>query len=234
MKAVQISFRQMLVFLKNDMMLAIACVAPVFIGSIFCFGIPRLEGVVTEYFKMKSILKPYYQVFDVFLASITPVFYCFVAAMVILEERDDHITDALYASPLGKGGYLVSRLGIPGLLSFVITEGLLLAFSLIHVSFLTRTFMAMNGVLQGVIFSLMVVTISSNKLEGMAVTKLTSLMMLGVAMPWFLPEKVQYVFWFLPSYWMGKAVWCQENLLVIPAVLLAGVWGYCLVKRGRC
>ncbi|SHJ84107.1 ABC transporter permease [Hespellia stercorisuis] len=231
MKAICSSFRQMILFLKNDMMLAVACGAPVLIGIAFRFGIPLLERILTGHFGMEEILTQYYPVFDLFLACITPVFYCFVAAMVMLEERDDHIMTALHATPLGQTGYFISRLGLPGVFSFLITEIMTAVFSLTALSAVTQLLLALDGAAQGVMFSLLVVTLSSNKLEGMAVTKLTSLIILGAVVPWFVPERVQFVFWLLPSFWMGKMVWGQEHLLVLPSLILAVLWIYVLLRR---
>ena len=44
-----------------------------------------------SYLKKEFILSPYYSLFDIFFASLTPCMFCFIAAMVILEEHDDHI-----------------------------------------------------------------------------------------------------------------------------------------------
>lgn len=233
MRTVGISFRQMLLFLKNDMMLAVACISPILIGVVFRFGIPQLEVLLTDYFRHTQILMPYYPVFDLFLACIIPTFYCFVAAMVILEERDDRITAALYASPLGRNGYFISRLGVPGMVAFLMTVCMLTVFSLTGIAFVERLLLSLNGTLQGIVFSLLIVTLSSNKLEGMAVTKLTSLMMLGVAVPWFVPQKVQPVFFFLPTFWMGKAVWEGQLVYTTFSVVCTMIWLGILKEKAR-
>ena len=65
---------------------------------------------------------------------LSPVMFCFVAAMVILEETDDHITGYLFITTLGRKGYLAARLGLPAVISFIITLVLLPIFRLTKLS----------------------------------------------------------------------------------------------------
>lgn len=47
MRAIRSGFLQMLVFMRRDMMLSAACLAPVLAGLGIRFGIPFLEDVLT-------------------------------------------------------------------------------------------------------------------------------------------------------------------------------------------
>ncbi len=91
--------------------------------------------------------------------------------------------------------------------------------------------LAAGGTLQGIITSLLILTISSNKLEGMAVAKLSGLMIFGAAIPFFIKDDLQYVLFLLPSFWIGKAV-CENVLLyMLPAFTLSAMWICFLLKR---
>jgi len=91
--------------------------------------------------------------------------------------------------------------------------------------------LAAGGTLQGIITSLLILTISSNKLEGMAVAKLSGLMIFGAAIPFFIKDDLQYVLFSLPSFWIGKAV-CENILLyMFPAFTLSAMWICFLLKR---
>ena len=67
-------------------------------------------------------------------------------------------------------------------------------------------FLSLAGTLQGIIIALLVVTLSSNKLEGMALTKISSLLMLGAIAPYFIPTPYGYLLSFMPSYWTGMVI----------------------------
>lgn len=224
MKAIRLSFFHMLKLVRQDRMLLAAGLAPLLAGTAIHFGVPFAEKIRIRFTGLPAILSPYYGLFDVFFSSITPAMFCFIAAMVMLEERDDHIDRYLSVTGLGRNGYIVSRIGFPALAAFGVTAMLLPVFHLTPLSVGAILFLSLTGSLQGVILSLLIVMISSNKLEGMAVTKLASLMMLGAVMPYFVPAPFSFVCSFLPSFWMGKAMMEGTLLYLLPSLAAEGGW----------
>lgn len=231
MRAVRLSFRQMLACLRRDMMLFAACAAPVLVGFFFRFGIPFLEAVLTDWLCMPNILSPYYRLFDVAFAMLSPAMFCFVAAMVSLEEADEKTAAYLFITPLGKTGYLVSRLGVPAVVAFLVTLVLFPMFQLTAFSPAAIFLFAADGTLQGLIVALLVLAVSSNKLEGMAVTKLATLLVLGAVVPFFVKGDLQYAASALPSFWMGKAACGHGLFYMLPAFVLSVAWIWFLLRR---
>ncbi len=231
MKAIRLSFFQMLAYMRRDMMLFVVCFAPVLVGFVFRFAIPFLEAALTDWFHISAIISPYYALIDTFFAMISPTMFCFVSAMVSLEEADEKTAAYLFVTPLGKNGYLAARFCIPSIAAFFVTVVLLPVFKLTSLSMIDIILLAAGGTLQGIITSLLILTISSNKLEGMAVAKLSGLMMFGSAIPFFIKDDLQYVLFSLPSFWIGKAV-CENVLLyMLPAFALSAMWICFLLKR---
>ena len=222
MSAVWRSFLQMLRLIRRDRMLLAAGAAPLLAGVALRCGVPAAEEVLVRC--TGTALSPYYGLFDILLASLTPVMFCFIAAMVMLEERDDHIDRYLSATALGRTGYFISRIVLPALAAFAVTAILLPVFHLRPLSAGAILLLPLTGSLQGVIIGLLIVTVSSNKLEGMAVTKLSSLMMLGAVIPYFVPAPFCFGFSFLPSFWMGKAMMERTLLYLLPSIAAAGLW----------
>lgn len=224
MKAIRLSFFQLLKFVSKDKMLLAALLAPLLAGSAIRFGVPFTESILTHVTALPAILSPYYGLFDIFFSSITPAMFCFIASMVMLEERDDHIDRYLFVTGLGQNGYFVSRIVIPALVAFLVTAAFLPVFRLTALSLWSILWLSLTGPLQGIIIALLIVTKSSNKLEGMAITKLSSLMMLGAVTPYFVPAPVCFCFSFLPSFWVGMAVYETNLVYILPSVLVAGIW----------
>ena len=222
MKAIRLSFIQMLRFVRSDKMLFVSCFVPLLAGLFFKFALPAI--------KIEAV-RPYYGMIDLFYSALAPTMFCFAAAMVILEEHDDHIGNYLFITPLGKEGYLISRICIPAIAAFAMTLVLLPIFKLTDLSFAELFFVSVTGALQGAIIGLLIVTLSTNKLEGMAVTKLSTLTILGVSVPYLIPGRLQFVVFFLPSFWIGKAVCDHRIIYVIPSVLTAFVWITLLMKK---
>lgn len=58
MRSIRLSFLQMTAYMRRDMMLFAACLAPVLAGIFVRFAIPFLEEILTEYFHMAMIISP--------------------------------------------------------------------------------------------------------------------------------------------------------------------------------
>ena len=231
MRAIRLSFFHMLKIVMYDRMLSAALMSPFFAGTAIHFGVPFAEKMLIQVTGLPVVLTPYYGLFDIFFASLTPVMFCFIAAMVVLEEHDDHIDRYLLITGLGRSGYFISRMILPAILALVMTVILLPVSGLIKRSVVDILLLSLTGSLQGIVIALLIVTISSNKLEGMAVTKLSSLMMFGAVMPFFAPASFARCGFFLPSYWMGKAVLEGKPIVMLLSVLAAVIWILILQRK---
>lgn len=231
MRAIRFSFFQMLAYMRRDMMLFAACLAPIFVGFLFRFAIPLLEAALTDWLHLSAVIAPYYALIDIFFAMLSPVMFCFVSAMVSLEEADEKTAAYLFVTPLGRNGYLAARFCIPAVAAFLVTVALLPVFKLTALSPVDIVLLSVGGTLQGIVISLLILTLSSNKLEGMAVTKLSALMIFGAAIPFFIKHNVQYVISPLPSFWIGKAILENTPFYLLPAFALSALWIYFLLKR---
>jgi fluoroquinolone transport system permease protein len=206
-------------------MMFAACFTPFVMGALIKFGIPFLERI-TDF-----SLQAYYPIFDLLLSIMAPVLLCFAFAMITLEEIDDKVSRYFSITPLGKSGYLFTRLGVPSIISAVIAFIVLLLFSLEKLSIGMTICLALLGSVQAIIVSLMIITLSSNKLEGMAVTKLAALTLLGIPAPFFIDSYYQFSVGFLPSFWVAKAMQNEAVLYFSIGLMVALVWYYFLTKR---
>jgi len=230
-KRLFLSFKQLLEQITKDAMLFLACVAPILCGMFFRFGIPFVEKQLIEQFKVTEVFAPYYLLLDLILAVITPLMYCFVSAMVILSEIDDNIVNYMAVTPLGKSGYLLSRLGFPMVISFFMTVISLLIFSLTQLSFHSIIEISILASLLGFIESMIVISISTNKVEGMAVTKLLGFFIIGIPVPFFVSGNVQYILSLLPSFWISKFAMENRIIYLFFGIVTSTVWIAFLIKR---
>ena len=225
MKRILSSTIQVFKQIKSDPMMFAACFTPFVMGALIKFGIPFLERI-TDF-----SLQAYYPIFDLLLSIMAPVLLCFAFAMITLEEIDDKVSRYFSITPLGKSGYLFTRLGVPSIISAVIAFFVLLLFSLEKLSIGMTICLALLGSVQAIIVSLMIITLSSNKLEGMAVTKLAALTLLGIPAPFFIDSYYQFSVGFLPSFWVAKAMQNEAVLYFSIGLVVALVWYYFLTKR---
>lgn len=230
-KILLITFKQFLTQITKDAMLFMAVLAPFLIGFFIRFGIPYAEKLLTVQFNQPAILAPYYLIFDLFLAVMTPLMYCFISAMVILGEIDDRISRYLAVTPLGKTGYLISRMGIPMMIALCITLISQKLFSLTTIPASMQIGISILASLSGLITALMTIALSTNKVEGMAVTKLTGILTLGIPAPFFLTGKSQYLLTPLPSFWIARYAISQSRSNIILGIVVSILWIYLLWKK---
>ncbi|MFA7129897.1 MAG: hypothetical protein WC136_12055 [Sphaerochaeta sp.] len=204
MKALVQSFFMVFRQVRKDSMLIMVCFASVLAGLFFRFAIPRLETLLCTYFMKSSILEPHYRLFDLVLNLLAPYMLCFAASMVMLDEYDQNMTRYLSVTPLKKSGYIVSHLVIPAVLSTVVSMILVVAFHLTVWSFLDLVAVSIVSLLSAFSVALFIFTFSHNKLEGMAMAKLSGCILLGLPVPFFVQAELQYLFFAFPSFWIAK------------------------------
>ena len=224
MRAVIQSFLQMLKLIRRDGMLLAAGTAPPLAGAAIRYGIPFGEEILVRCTGRAAVLGPYYGLFDAFFACLTPVMLCFISAMVMLEEHDEGIDRALFVTGLGREGYFVSRTLLPALVAFGVTLVLLPVFHLTALSFGMIALLSLAGALQGILIALLIVTTAANKLEGMAVAKLSSVIILGAAIAYVVPAPHRTGFAWLPSFWVGMGVAKDSPGALLLSALLSWLW----------
>ncbi len=225
------SFGMFLRQIARDSMLYAVCIAPLLAALFFRFGIPYIEGLLCGYFETASMLARYYLLFDLFLAVLTPFLFCFASSMVILTEQDEKISGYLAVTPLGKKGYLISRFVFPAVISFFASMILLGLFSLTawHFTLLTVTCL-LAGILS-IPTSLLVVSLSHNRVEGMAVSKMSGILLAGLVVPFFLFSDIRYLFSILPSFWIARLCLSRNLLYFIPSLLTSLLWILFLYRK---
>lgn len=231
MKPLVRSFEIFIKQIASDGMLVAVCIAPILTACFFRFAIPSIEQMLCGYFNVTSILANYYLLFDLFLSMITPYMFCFASAMVMLTEYDENMSQYTFVTPVGKKGYIISRLLFPAVISFLYSILLMLLFLLTEWTLLMILTICLLTCFLSVIISLLVFSFSHNKIEGMAMAKLSGLVLLGLPVPFFLTSGVQYLFSPMPSFWIAKLSVDQNYLFFLPALVSLLLWFWLFYKK---
>ncbi len=231
MNIICFAFRQFLKSVWSDFMLAACLFAPIFMGLFFKIGVPILEQFLFKYFNTTTILTPYYPLFDLLLSYMTPLMLSFSGIMVILEELDDGTAKYLFVTPLGKRGYFISRIGILTCLSILYNVILLAIFSLSDIPWYHMIIAAFLNAIFSIIIAMMVIAFAKNKVEGMALVKLSGFMIVGFLAAFFMKTPLGYIAGILPSFWMGRLIFDSGLLAILPCVGISFAWMVLLNKK---
>ena len=231
MKPLLRSFGLFLRQILKDSMLVMVCFAVLLAAFFFRFGIPAVEHLLCGSLGKERILADYYLLFDLMLALITPYMLCFASALMMLTEYDDNLTEYLAVTPVGKRGYIISRLVFPTVIAFMVSVLLMLGFTLTTWSFGMILATCALCCLVSVSIALLLFAFSHNRVEGMAMAKLSGLLMFGLFVPFFLFSNVQYLFSPLPSFWIAKLCTDQNPFYILPALFCVSIWILFLYRK---
>lgn len=218
-----VSFRIFLRQIARDAMLVMVLIAPFLAGLAFHFGLPALEGLLFSLLGY-PVLLPWYPLADLFLALIAPYMILFASAMVLLEERDEGLAVYFAVTPVGRQAYLVSRLILPALFAALYTFIVLSFFSLVPLPLLSRLALTLAASVLALILSLLVYTLAGNRIEGMALAKLSSLILIAIVLPFVVREPWRYLAGILPSFWLGEARVGGGLLPPLAFIGVSGLW----------
>lgn len=230
MKKTGHAFMRFIAQIRSDMMLVVILLAPLLMGLLFRFVVPMAETALCEYFHAPQLLDPYYGLFDLLLLTMTAQMFCFCGVMVMLEEIDSGVSSYMMATPLGKSGYLFSRIGLPTLVACVCNVVVGLLFFLTDIPFWNLLRLSVLSGIMSIISALLVISCASNKVEGMALVKLCGFLFLGLPVPFFLRGGAQYLAGLLPSLWFAKYAVTGNPAFMFATLSVSFLW---IVLIGR-
>lgn len=222
-----ISFKMFIRNIFSDGMLSAIICIPLILAAIYRFVFP----LIVQHYPMLKDFSLYYPILDLFLAIMCPYMICFASVLVVLDETDMKINRYITITPLGKKGYLISRLLIPVLFAAIVSFVLLSFCSVSDMSLWTTFIISILATILSVVAAMIILAYAGNKVEGMALAKVSALVMVGLIIPFVITDSTQYVFSFLPSFWIAKFLISNNYWFILPTIFLSGGLIYILYNR---
>jgi len=203
---------------------------PFLAGPVFKFAIPAANKVMEE--NLSFSLAPWYGLIDGVLACLPAMLTATASAFLLLEERDEGIGAFYQITPASGRAYLSARIGMPMLWALAAGVTALLLFNISGLSFAAILASSTISALTGIFSGMMIVSLAGNRVEGLAVSKLTGIIFLGMAVVWLVPAPYHYIAGFLPSFWIGKLLAGDAAAFsFILGILTCAIWIACFAKR---
>lgn len=189
--------------------------APFLVGITFYYLLPWLNQLLLERFSFS--FEEWYPLADGLMIILTPTLLTMSSAFLLLEECDEGLGSYYQITPAKQFHYLMARIGLPALWGFLCALGIASWFGLSQLSFSVILACSFLAVLFGSSVAIMIVALASNRVEGLAISKLTGITMLGMFIAAFVSDSWRWLAGILPSFWLGelileKALWF--NLLL--------------------
>ncbi|MEN1760383.1 hypothetical protein [Anoxynatronum sibiricum] len=216
-KIFNVGFRQVL----RDGMLLLLIPAPFLMGAVLRYMLPFADKILQQ--RLDFSLSPWYAVSDAMVLTLTPVMMAMICAFVILDERDEGIGIYYNITPANGYAYLIARIALPMIWGFISSILVVSLFAFTVKDPLIIVISSLIGTLQGVVVGMFLVTVAGNKVEGLALAKLSNIFVMGFIIPWITQSPVRYIFGILPSFWIGEIL--SNNGIHVFTMLTYGLAG---------
>ena len=188
--------------IMRDGVLLLLLLAPFLMGAALFLSLPLADSLLQE--RMGMPLSPWFLFSDMFLVSMAPIMIAMLAAFVLLEERDEGLGLYHLITPAGRHTYLTARVGVPMVWALFSTLVVVWRFALSLSDHRIILLASIIATLQATMSCMLLAALANNKVEGLALAKMTNLLILGLPVSWFVQSPWKYTAGFLPSFWLGE------------------------------
>jgi len=145
-----------------------------------------------------------YQIIFMLCTTMLPLVYGFIAAFLILDERDEHLLKVLRVMPISRNSYLIYRMLFLSIFSFIVLlvfpplSGLVenTQFSYLHFIPIALLFTLLTP-----FSALMVSSFATNKVQAFAIFKISGTVFLIPLFLFLLSDSLKYIFAPIPNFW---------------------------------
>ncbi len=196
------SFKADIKFILRDPMLLLAFVAPLILILFLKLALPLFSDFVLE--KTGFFLNKYYTVIAVTMVSLIPMLLGMVYAFILLDENDMHILQVIAVTPAGKKNFILMRMIVPTLLSFLmVLISIILTNPVPTEGWLRTVFISLLLSTQSPFVFLFIGSLAGNKVEGLALSKFYGIFLATVPLGLLLHHPWNYIVFFSPLYWLS-------------------------------
>jgi fluoroquinolone transport system permease protein len=219
--------------ISRDFILIILLPVPLLLALILRLGFSALADLLRIWFDLET----YAPLILMFILNMGPLLIGMIGGLLFVDEADDHVLPALAVTPPGRRGFLMHRLGAPYFwTALVLLPVPLISGLTVDLSFARLLPLVLIVSLGAPLESLIIAVTAHNKIEAMAVGKMTGILFMAPFIAWFAPGNWKYLGAILPGFWVSLAGFSQTGFLttltiLLPALLLTITAVLLLLRR---
>lgn len=188
--------------IAKDPMLTASLLGPLAVIVFARFLFPPLAAWVEE--RYTFAMSAYTGFVAIFLLTTVPLLPGTMAGLLMLDERDENLVTYYGVTPLTRHGYYRYRLFLPSLLALLST-GLFVMMSGLAEIRAESGYALLLFALEAPCIALFLAAAAANKVEGLALSKLSGILFAGPIVVAFVPEPWQAAGMLIPTYWPAKS-----------------------------
>jgi fluoroquinolone transport system permease protein len=202
----------------------------VLIALVLRFGLPSLNnhlmntGILPSEKLPKSLADYYPMLIAFFVVFQGPLIAGAIFGFSLLDEKEDNTIKAMLVTPVPFSTYLIYRISVPTVISFVIVVFMMLFINQSLVPFWQLILLSAGASLTGPIATLFYGVTAENKVQGFAMAKFVGVAGWTVLLGWFVADPWQWCFGLFPPFLISKAYWMAlAGNSWWPAALVLGI-----------
>jgi fluoroquinolone transport system permease protein len=171
------------------------------------------------------------------LLLIAPMMFGFLSGLMLLDERDEGVLEALALTPVGTRGVLAYRMAWPAAWGAAVA---LLTLALVGdslgIGLVALLMLPLLAALQTPLLAFFLGAFAGNKVEGMALSKVGSMLIGAGALCVLLPWPWQALAFWSPHYWTSRLLLPDGGAaggVLVPAAAALAAHLFALVALGR-
>jgi fluoroquinolone transport system permease protein len=158
------------------------------------------------------------------VVGIAPLIAGAVVGFLLLDQRDDRTLLALQVTPLPLSAYLAYRLAAPTAAAFVVSLAAIAVAGGQGLGLGAAVLAALAAAPLAPLAALALAAFARNKVQGAALMKAASLVLMAPLAGLFLPSGWGLALAALPTYWVAQATWALQRGASAGG-FIAGAWG---------
>ncbi|WP_096440027.1 hypothetical protein [Alteribacter populi] len=224
----------------RDPLMMLVLFVPFLLYAMIVWGIPFIDSQITQLTTLQ--LSDHMPFIHGLALTMTPLMVGMVTGFLLLDEKDEGVFDYFAITPIQKEGFLAYRMSIPVLLAFVFTVTL----SVMLVKVAQNTTLLLLSFIQtsltGPLMTLYLASFAKNKVEGMAIAKVFSILMVAPVCTYLFSEWWVVFAYIVPITWSvelyyfslignGYGLIQQGEVLFIGGLLVYFLWMFIIFRR---
>ena len=218
----------------RDRSLIVIIIVPLIIGMMLRFLPPIYESYYPVMNDYRGLILGVFSVIVSLLAG-------FLLTFVMLDEKDQSLFQVLRITPFSFEKLTLYRIGAMGALSFIFTIALIKTSGIISMKPYQEILLAATCCLAGPTYSLVILGLAKNKIEGVTYYKLLNTLMALPIIGLFIESPLRYIFGVIPYFWIYLAFDRLDNspeslvyiavALALQIIYLIGAYRFFLIRN---
>jgi len=204
--------------IKRDPIIFILYLAPVLLFSFVVLSLQYLPKYLNQYFNLLD----YQSYILAGTLALTNGLLGIATGFMMIDDKDGKIYELMQITPLGRKGYLINRLFIPGLMTIVYT--LVFTFFLNPLSFVQNIFLIVLCFIQTTLFAIALFHLADDKVKGLTYAKGLNIIIIFVFTK-IIDNKALNIFGrVFPTYWLTETIQFKSINTLLIALVVHLIW----------